>query len=231
MNQKIIIAIDGYAGCGKSTTAKVVAEKLNYIYIDTGAMYRAVTLHFIQKGIDLDQPESVAQALSQLHISFRYNPQTHQSETCLNGNNVEKEIRKMYVSQRVSEVSKIPLVRRALVAQQQALGQGKGVVMDGRDIGTQVFPQAELKIFMQADIEVRAKRRQAELFQKGETISLEEIIENLKARDRIDTTRTEGPLRAADDAIPLDSSQISIEQQTQFVLQLALEKIAQLNHS
>ncbi len=224
MSKKIIIAIDGYAGCGKSTTAKAVAESLNYIYIDTGAMYRAVTLYFLENDIDITQIQSVKKALSSLSIDFQYNPQTQRSDVYLNGKNVEKEIRKMYVSQKVSEVSRILEVRQAMVAQQQAMGKEKGIVMDGRDIGTVVFPDAELKIFMNAGIGVRARRRQAELQEKGESTALEEIIENLSARDLIDTTRKESPLKQAEDAILLDSSQLSIAQQTEYVIELAKQK-------
>ncbi len=224
MSKKIIIAIDGYAGCGKSTTAKAVAESLNYIYIDTGAMYRALTLYFLTHAIDLNQPQKVVAALAAIQIDFQYNSNTQRSDVYLNGKNVENEIRKMYVSQKVSEVSRILAVRQAMVAQQQAMGREKGIVMDGRDIGTVVFPEAELKIFMNAGIEVRAKRRQAELQEKGEYTALETIISNLSERDRIDTTRQESPLRQAEDAILLDSSQLSVAQQTAYVLQLAKER-------
>lgn len=227
MNTKIIIAIDGYAGCGKSTTAKAVAQHLNYIYIDTGAMYRAVTLFFHKQSIDLLQPSEVQNALKKINISFVYNPNTQKSDTYLNGENVEQEIRKMYISQKVSEVSRITAVRKAMVAQQQQMGTQKGIVMDGRDIGTVVFPDADLKIFMQTDVNIRAKRRQAELKEKGEDIPLDIIAENLKKRDLIDTTREEGPLKKAEDAITLDSSQISIKEQTQYVITLAEQKIKQ----
>jgi cytidylate kinase len=220
-NQKIVIAIDGYSGCGKSTTAKIVAKALDYIYIDSGAMYRAVTLYFLRNQVALNAPSEVEKALSEIKIKFVYNPHTQHNDTYLNNENVEADIRAMYVSDKVSEVSKILEVRLAMVAQQQEMGKSKGVVMDGRDIGTKVFPDAELKIFMTADITVRAKRRQSELLQKGEKVSLEDIIENLKHRDWIDTTRAESPLKKADDAHLLDSTKITIEEQTSYVVDLA----------
>lgn len=224
--QKIIITIDGYSGCGKSTTAKIVADKLKYIYIDSGAMYRAVTLYCHQYQIDLNNLEAVHQALTHIHIEFIFNTESQKCDTYLNGKNVEQEIRKMYISEKVSDVSKIAEVRHILVALQQKMGKAKGIVMDGRDIGTTVFPNAELKIFMTADVEVRAKRRQAELLEKGDYISLEAIIENLQTRDQIDTSRAESPLRKANDAFLLDSTHISIEEQTQKVIDLANERIA-----
>jgi cytidylate kinase len=228
MNPKITIAIDGFAGSGKSTTAKAVAKHLNYIYIDTGAMYRAVTLYFLRNEIDFSQDVQVKEALESLTITFQYNLESQKSDTYLNGENVESEIRKMYISQKVSEVSRVPEVRHAMVAQQQSMGQQKGIVMDGRDIGTVVFPEADLKIFMQTNVNIRAKRRQAELKEQGEEIELFEIIENLIKRDQIDTTRKEGPLRKAEDALVLDSSEVSINEQIKYVLALAEEKITQL---
>lgn len=228
MNPKITIAIDGFAGSGKSTTAKAVAKHLNYIYIDTGAMYRAVTLYFLRNEIDFSQDVQVKEALESLTITFQYNLESQKSDTYLNGENVESEIRKMYISQKVSEVSRVPEVRHAMVAQQQSMGQQKGIVMDGRDIGTVVFPEADLKIFMQTNVNIRAKRRQAELKEQGEEIELFEIIENLIKRDQIDTTRKEGPLRKAEDALVLDSSEVSIGEQIKYVLALAEEKITQL---
>jgi cytidylate kinase len=224
---KIVVAIDGYSGCGKSTTAKIVAEALGYIYIDSGAMYRAVTLYFLQNQVNLNDAEEVRQALANIHIKFVFNPHTQKNDTYLNHLNVEAEIRSMTVSAKVSEVSRLALVREAMVAQQQALGTAKGVVMDGRDIGTRVFPQAELKIFMTADIVVRAKRRQAELAEKGEVLDLADIIENLKHRDWIDTTRQESPLKQAEGAHLLDSTHISIEEQTNFVIELASNLVKQ----
>ncbi|MGG7663379.1 (d)CMP kinase [Dyadobacter sp. BHUBP1] len=222
---KIIVAIDGYSSCGKSTTAKLVAKQLNYPYIDTGAMYRAVTLYFIQNHISLTNPKEVENALSKVHISFRRHPELGRNDTYLNGLNVEDEIRKMYVSERVSEVSAIAEVRHALVAQQQRMGKAKGIVMDGRDIGTVVFPQAELKIFMTADPMIRAHRRQLELMEKGEIVDLAEILENLKTRDYIDTTRAESPLRQAEDAIYIDNSFMTLDEQVEVVVRLADEQI------
>jgi CMP/dCMP kinase len=218
---KIVVAIDGYSGCGKSTTAKIVAEALGYIYIDSGAMYRAVTLYFLQNTINLNDAAEVAQALANIHLKFVYNPHSQRNDMYLNHINVEAEIRSMSVSAKVSEVSRLAVVRQAMVAQQQAMGEAKGVVMDGRDIGTRVFPHAELKIFMTADITVRAKRRQAELANKGEVLDLADIIENLKHRDWIDTTRQESPLKQAEDAYLLDSTDISIAKQTEYVIDLA----------
>lgn len=222
---RIIVAIDGYSSCGKSTTAKLVAKQLNYPYIDTGAMYRAVTLFFLQNHVTLTNPREVEQALSQVQISFRRHGELGSNDTYLNGLNVEDEIRKMYVSERVSEVSAIASVRHELVAQQQRMGKARGIVMDGRDIGTVVFPQAELKIFMTADPTIRAQRRQKELLDKGELIGLQEIVENLKKRDHIDTTRSESPLRMADDAVYIDNSLMTLDEQVEMVVRLADEQI------
>ncbi|MGM9509831.1 (d)CMP kinase [Larkinella sp. GY13] len=226
---KIVIAIDGYSSCGKSTTAKQVAARMGYAYIDTGAMYRSVSLYFIQNHVTLTNPKAVQDALQLIQITFNFNPRNGRNETCLNGLNVEEEIRKMYISNIVSEVSAIPEVRYAMVAQQQKLGRRRGVVMDGRDIGTKVFPDAELKIFMTADATIRAQRRQIELLQKGEMVGLDVILENLKKRDFIDSNRSEGPLRKAEDAIELDTSFITIDEQIDWVIQLADEKISKLH--
>lgn len=219
--QKIIIAIDGYSSCGKSTTAKLVAAKLGYGYIDTGAMYRAVTLYFLEHNISLTNPKEVEKALQNISITFHNNPKSGENETFLNGVNVEKEIRKMYVSENVSEVSTLPQVRHALVAQQQKMGRKKGIVMDGRDIGTRVFPEAELKIFMTASLELRAFRRQMELMEKKQMVNLEEIKQNLLHRDEIDTTRKESPLIQAPDAVLIDTSFITVEEQVDQVVHLA----------
>lgn len=219
--QKIIIAIDGYSSCGKSTTAKLVASKLGYGYIDTGAMYRAVTLYFLENKVTLTNPRDVEKALLNITITFHNNPKTCENETFLNGVNVEKEIRKMYISEMVSEVSAIAEVRHALVAQQQRMGKRKGIVMDGRDIGTRVFPDAELKIFMTADINLRAQRRQMELLEKKQMVNLDEIKENLQHRDNIDTSRKESPLIQAPDAILIDTSFITVEEQVDQVVGLA----------
>lgn len=226
---RIVIAIDGYSSCGKSTTAKAVAAQMGYAYIDTGAMYRAVSLFFIQERVSLASYRDVTNALEKIHISFKHNNRTGKNETCLNGLNVEEEIRKMYISNIVSEVSAIPEVRWAMVAQQQKMGRRRGVVMDGRDIGTKVFPDAEVKVFMTADTYTRAKRRQQELLAKGEMVNLEAIIQNLEKRDLIDSTRAESPLVQAPDAILLDTSHMTIEEQVEWVIELADRKLAELH--
>ncbi|MFD2514595.1 (d)CMP kinase [Pontibacter locisalis] len=217
--KKIVIALDGYSSCGKSTTAKLVAAALGYAYIDTGAMYRAVTLYFLQHHISLTNPKEINEALKNIEVEFHYNPKTKRNEVFLNGLNVEDEIRKMYISNQVSEVSVVPEVRHAMVAQQQKMGKKRGVVMDGRDIGTAVFPDAEVKIFMTADVDTRAKRRQEELLEKKQLINLDEIRENLLKRDLIDSTRKESPLRQAEDAALLDTSHMTIDEQVDFVLE------------
>ncbi len=223
----IIVALDGYSSCGKSTTAKLVAKQLHYAYIDTGAMYRAVTLYFIQHHISLTNPKEIRRALDDIQITFRRHPLTLSNDTYLNGLNVEQEIRRMYVSDQVSEVSALAEVRHAMVAQQQKMGKNKGIVMDGRDIGTVVFPKAELKIFMTADPTMRARRRQEELLAKGEMVGLPDIIANLEKRDYIDTHRSESPLRQADDALLLDNTFMTIDEQVELVVRLADEKIGQ----
>lgn len=221
--KKIVIAIDGYSACGKSTTAKQVASILGYRYIDTGAMYRAVTLYFLDHHVALTNPKEVLKALQQIQISFKVNSK-NVSETYLNGLNVERQIRNMRVSERVSEVSTLKDVRLALVEQQRRMGREKGVVMDGRDIGTVVFPQAELKLFMTADVLVRAFRRQKELLDRKQLVDLDEVIDNLLQRDKIDTERAESPLRQADDAVVIDTTHISIDEQVDEVIRLALAK-------
>ena len=217
--KKLVIAIDGYSSCGKSTTAKAVAAVLHYAYLDTGAMYRAVTLYLLENGIDFADLPRIEQALHELHISFRRNRRTGRNELCLNDQIREDDIRQMRISNAVSEVSVIPVVRHAMVAQQQRIGRKRGVVMDGRDIGTTVFPDAEVKVFMTADVEVRARRRQDELAAKGENVPLEAIIDNLRKRDHIDSTRAESPLRRAADAVLLDTTHITIDEQVDFVLE------------
>lgn len=214
---KIIVAIDGYSSCGKSSTAKLVAEKLGYNYIDTGAMYRAVTLYFIQNHVSLNNPKEVSEALDKIEIEFRQNAAL-KSETYLNGINVEDEIRKLYIADQVSEVAANKEVRKAMVRQQQKMGKRKGYVLDGRDIGTVVFPEAELKIFMTADKLVRAQRRQAELLEKGEVIDLDDIIQNLEKRDLIDTTREEGPLKMAEGAKTVDTTFITLDEQVEKIV-------------
>ena len=217
---KIVIAIDGYSGCGKSSTAKEVAKKLGFTYIDSGAMYRATALHFLNENLSPLHAADVEKGLKSLQISFQHNPTTLQQETYLNGVNVEDEIRTMRISERVSEVATVKEIRAALVAQQQKLGQKKGVVMDGRDIGSVVFPEAELKLFMTADVETRAKRRQLELLGKGENASLEEIKLNLETRDEVDSNRTESPLLKVSEAIEIDTSSLTFSEQVEQIIDL-----------
>ena len=222
--QKITIAIDGYSSCGKSTLARALAQKLHYDYIDTGAMYRAVTLYAIRldlmdaKGII--ELEGLINALPLIEVEFNLNPKTHHSDIFLNGENVEREIRTMLVSDLVSKVSAIKAVREKMVALQRKMGKRKGVVLDGRDIGTHVFPKAELKLFMIADPEVRAKRRQDEFSSKGQYFTLAEVEMSLLKRDMADISREESPLTQADDAVVLDNSDLSKEEQLEFVLKL-----------
>jgi CMP/dCMP kinase len=216
--KQLVIAIDGYSSCGKSTTAKAVASLLHYAYVDTGAMYRGVTLYLLEQGIGFDDLGRIEQVLREISISFRRHRRTGRNELFLNGVNREDDIRQMRISNSVSEVSVIPMVRHAMVAQQQQMGRKRGVVMDGRDIGTTVFPDAEVKIFMTADVELRARRRQDELALTGEQVSLEDIIENLRKRDYLDSTRAESPLRRAADAVLLDTTHITITEQVDFVL-------------
>ncbi len=222
--RKIVIAIDGYSACGKSTTAKEVATALGYKYIDAGAMYRAVTLYFLDHHISLTNPKEITKALHDIHISFNTNSKNI-TEVFLNGGSVEKEIRKMRIAEYVSPVSAIKEVRIAMVEQQRRMGKEKGVVMDGRDIGTVVFPHAELKFFMKADMLIRAYRRQHELLEKGQMVDLDKVIENITQRDKIDTTRTESPLRQAADAMVLDTSYITIEEQVDEVVRQAISKM------
>jgi cytidylate kinase len=218
MSKKIVIALDGFSSCGKSTTARQVAAVLHYAFVDSGAMYRAVALYFHRNEISLLDLNQVANALKEIEITFVFNPAKQSSDTYLNGENVENEIRMMFISDMVSQVSALPIVRHAMVALQQKMGEKKGIVMDGRDIGTVVFPNAELKIFMTAEPHIRAQRRKLELLQKGEDLPLEEIIENLRKRDEIDSNRSEGPLKRAVDAIDLDTSFRSMDEQVEFVL-------------
>lgn len=222
--RKIIVAIDGYSACGKSTTARQTARILGYRYIDSGAMYRAVTLHFLNQHVSLTNPREVEKALAAVKLNFRVNTEGD-SETVLNGLNVEREIREMRVSENVSQVSTIPAVRHALVDQQRKMGKERGVVMDGRDIGTVVFPDAELKLFMTADMLVRAFRRQKELLLRDELVDIDTIVENLRKRDEIDSTRAESPLRKAPDAIEIDTTHITIWEQVDEVVRLAMAGI------
>jgi cytidylate kinase len=222
---KIVIAIDGYSGCGKSSTAKEVAKKLGFTYIDSGAMYRATALHFLNEKLSPLREDDVEKGLKSLQISFQHNPTTFQQETYLNGVNVEDEIRTMRISERVSEVATVKEIRAALVAQQQKLGQKKGVVMDGRDIGSVVFPEAELKLFMTADVETRAQRRQLELLAKGENVPLEEIKLNLESRDQIDSSRSESPLLKVSDAVEIDTSSLTFSEQVEQIIDLVKKVI------
>jgi cytidylate kinase len=222
--QKITIAIDGFSSCGKSTLAKALAQKLHYKYIDTGAMYRAVTWFALQKGLlkedgDMDVL-GIVKSLPEIEIRFAINPETHHSDVFLNDVNIEQKIRTMAVSKLVSKVSAIREVREKMVSLQRQMGRHKSVVLDGRDIGTHVFPKAELKLFMTADNEVRARRRMDEYSSKGQYFTLEEVMQSLKDRDHDDLNRTESPLTKADDAVVLDNSELSREEQLDFVLKL-----------
>ncbi len=221
--KNFVIAIDGFSSCGKSTVAKALAKNLNYVFIDSGAMYRAVTLFVQQNNIDINDNDAIIKALDNIHIDFVPNPE--KTQILLNGIDVSEAIRTMEVSEYVSEVSAIKAVRTAMVKQQQALGKKRNIVMDGRDIGTTVFPNADLKIFMTASPQVRAERRFAELSAKGEVLTMEEVKENLSHRDHIDSTRAESPLRQADDAIVLDNSELNQEEQLKFVIDLVKQKI------
>ena len=226
----ITIAIDGFSSSGKSTMAKVLAKNIGYAYIDSGAMYRAVTLYCLDNGLINEAGEvdlaALEAALGNINISFGVNAETGATETYLNGECVEGKIRDMRVSVKVSTVAAIPFVRRELVKQQQAMGRNKGIVMDGRDIGTTVFPDAEMKVFVNASAETRAQRRYEELRSKGDTtVTYESVLENVKQRDHLDTTRSESPLRRADDAVELDNSHMTREEQNEWMLKL-YEKIA-----
>lgn len=224
---EIIIAIDGYSSCGKSTLARDIASALAYRFIDTGAMYRAVALFLIRNQIDIHHPDMVSHALSDIRIDFTYNSVKQTQETMLNGENVEDELRaNPRVASVVSEVSAISEVRRFLVKQQQEMGEKKGLVMDGRDIGTVVFPHAELKLFVTADPLVRAQRRLDELISKGQHTTLEEVLANLQKRDHIDTTRADSPLRKAEDAIELDNSTLTKQEQFELVMGWVRSRLA-----
>ena len=226
--KKITIAIDGYSSCGKSTMAKDLAREVGYIYIDSGAMYRAVTLYCLQNGLFTEagiDAASLKAAMPQIRISFQLNPETQRPMTFLNGENVEDLIRTMEVSNHVSPVAALPFVREAMVKLQQNMGKEKGIVMDGRDIGTAVFPDAELKIFVTASAEIRAQRRYDELKTKGQEASFEEILTNVKERDHIDQNRAVSPLRQAEDALLLDNSHLTIEEQKQWLAERFKEAV------
>ena len=219
--KKITIAIDGHSSCGKSTMAKDLAREVGYVYVDTGAMYRSVTLFALRNGLftaDGINEEELRKRMAEIHIAFKFNAETGRPDTYLNGELVEKEIRSMEVSNHVSPIATLGFVREAMVAQQQQMGKDKGVVMDGRDIGTTVFPNAELKVFVTASAEVRAQRRYDELKAKGMEADYEEILKNVQERDYIDSHREVSPLRKADDAIELDNSNMTIPEQKQWLL-------------
>ncbi|MCH2033628.1 MAG: (d)CMP kinase [Tenacibaculum sp.] len=227
-NKKIIIAIDGFSSTGKSTIAKQLAKELNYIYVDTGAMYRAVTLYAMQNKIiannTFDQ-QNLIDALPNIQLQFKFNPELGFAEMFLNGTNVEKEIRTIEVSKLVSKVSEVSKVRKKLVQEQQAMGQEKGIVMDGRDIGTVVFPDAELKLFMTASADKRATRRYKELLDRGDNVNYEEILHNVQERDHIDSTRKDSPLVKANDAIEFDNSDMGLKEQFERIMSLVNDRL------
>lgn len=229
--KKITIAIDGYSSCGKSTMAKDLARRIGYVYVDTGAMYRAVTLYALRNGLFAEDgsvlTEQLEKHMGNINITFLFNPETQKPDTYLNGELVEKEIRSLEVSNHVSPIAAVPFVRTAMVAQQQAMGQEGGIVMDGRDIGTTVFPKAELKIFVTASAEVRAQRRYEELVSKGMPEPYEDILKNVEERDYIDTHREVSPLRQADDALLLDNSHMTIPEQNEWVMERYLERASE----
>lgn len=221
----IIITIDGFSSCGKSTLARQLAHELNYVFIDSGAMYRAITLYFLRNHVDWNQTARVNKALAEISLHFEYNPSSGLSDIFLNDENVEALIRDMLVSEHVSEVAAIKEVREFAVAQQQKMGESKGIVMDGRDIGTTVFPKAELKIFVTADPSVRVERRFRELISRNPNLTIEEVKTNLEMRDYIDSNREFSPLRKAGDAIELDNSNLTREEQLQIALSWARERM------
>jgi cytidylate kinase len=224
-SQKIIITIDGWSSCGKSTLAKHLAKELGYVYIDSGAMYRAITLHFLRNHVDWTNAAAVHEAIQEISLEFVYNDKAKQSEMHLNGENVEYVIRDLVVAEKVSEVAAVKEVRDFAVAQQKKMGKEKGIVMDGRDIGTVVFPKAELKIFMTADNAVRVERRFKELYEKNPAITIEEVKANLEMRDYIDSHREVSPLRQAKDALLLDNSNLTIRQQLETALKWTHERL------
>ncbi len=225
MPPKIIITIDGLSSCGKSTLARQLAGKLGYLYIDSGAMYRAITLYFLRNNVNYENAEEVVNALKDINISFEVNPYNHKSEIYLNGENVEYIIRDFVVAEKVSEVAAIGEVRKFAVAAQQQMGINEGIVMDGRDIGTTVFPNAQVKIFMIADEAVRVERRFTEMYEKNPNISLDEVKANIAMRDYIDSNREISPLRKAEDAVVLDNTNLSQKEQLDFALQLAKQQL------
>lgn len=225
--KKIVITIDGWSSCGKSTLAKQLANALGYIYVDSGAMYRAITLHFLRNHIDWTDKDAVLEALDDISLEFEYNSKSEMTEIFLNGENVEYVIRDLVVAEKVSDIAAIKEVRDYAVAQQKKMGRSKGIVMDGRDIGTVVFPDAELKIFMTADNAVRVERRFRELFEKNPNITIEEVKSNLEMRDYIDSNREVSPLRKAEDARLLDNTHLTEKEQFHKAFQWAQEQIQQ----
>ena len=219
--KKIIITIDGWSSCGKSTLAKQLAKTLNYVYVDSGAMYRAITLYFLRNHVDWTDKKEVSEALKNISLEFAFNEKSQQSEMYLNGENVEYVIRDLVIAEKVSDVAAIKEVREFAVKQQQKMGKGRGIVMDGRDIGTVVFPDAELKIFMTADNAIRVERRFKELYEKNPNITIDEVKANLEMRDYIDSHREVSPLRKADDALILDNTKLSEKEQFQKALKWA----------
>jgi len=216
--KKIIVTIDGWSSCGKSTLARQLARELNYVYVDSGAMYRAITLYFLRNHIDWTDEGEVHKALGEIHLDFHFNEKTQSSEMYLNDENVEYVIRDLVIAEKVSDVAAIREVREFAVAQQQKLGKKKGIVMDGRDIGTVVFPEAEMKIFMTADNAVRVERRFKELYEKNPNVTIEEVKNNLEMRDYIDSHREVSPLRKADDAVVLDNTKLTEDEQFKLAL-------------
>lgn len=226
--KKIIITIDGYSSCGKSTLAKALAAKLNYVFIDSGAMYRAITLYFLRNHIDWNNRNEVVKALRNICLEFIYDEETDRQEIWLNDENVEWLIRDMVVAENVSEVAAVKEVREFAVDQQRKIGEGKGIVMDGRDIGTTVFPDAELKIFLTADPAVRVERRFKELISKNPHVTIDEVKSNLEMRDYIDSNREFSPLRKADDAIVIDNSNLTVNEQLKSVMKMVKERVGEL---
>lgn len=224
--KKIIVTIDGWSSCGKSTLAKQLAKQLGYVYVDSGAMYRAITLYFLRNHVNWQSAAEVEKAIGDITLEFKFNTKSQQSEIYLNGENVEFVIRDLIVAEKVSEIAAIKEVRTFAVAQQQKMGLQKGIVMDGRDIGTTVFPNAELKIFMTADIAVRVERRYIEMLEKNPNTSIDDVKANLEMRDYIDSNREISPLRKADDAVTIDNTVIGIKEQLSLALKLVNEKLS-----
>ena len=223
--KKIIITIDGWSSCGKSTLAKQLAKALNYIYVDSGAMYRAITLYFLRNHVDWTSKKEVEKALEDITLEFEYNSKSEQTDIYLNGENVEYVIRDLVIAEKVSDIAAIKEVREYAVSQQQKMGKRRGIIMDGRDIGTVVFPEAELKIFMTADNAVRVERRFQELYEKNPNITLEEVKNNLELRDYIDSHREVSPLKKADDALVLDNTNLTEREQFQKAMRMVEEKL------